>query len=147
MKPEEIKVGRTYRNKGSGRTRRKVVSIGDRTPEHWFSSGPRPDEPGVHFEDNRGRRETTYLKSFAAWCGGEGDEFPCYSDTAWTDSTCMGALCAKVHDGVLSIVPTDRREPLVKMSAEVADRLAEFIFEWRRERRTENGEWSGAISK
>lgn len=71
MKASDIKVGKTYVNCGKGRTKRKVLAIGDEyRPTHWISS-PRRNEPGVlysavgeyHYEN------TLYLSSFAAWAG------------------------------------------------------------------------------
>ena len=70
MKPSAVKVGVTYVNRGAGRTRRTVLAIGDgHRPDNWFSSKPRPDEPGVLFEQ-KGQRHTLYLSSFAHWAKG-----------------------------------------------------------------------------
>jgi len=72
MSPKKIKVGCTYKNKGAGRTMRKVIDIGiHHKPEVWFSPNPRPDEPGVLYADEKGRHEVLYLKSFASWAGAE----------------------------------------------------------------------------
>jgi hypothetical protein len=69
MKKQDIKVGKTYSNRGKGRTRRTVLAIGDEyRPEHWYSSGPPPDEPGVKYEQE-GIQDCIYLSSFAAWAG------------------------------------------------------------------------------
>jgi hypothetical protein len=69
MRPQDIEVGATYRNRGAGRTRRTVVAIGpEHAPAVWHSGGPPPDEPGVLYEQD-GRRHRLYLSSFAAWCG------------------------------------------------------------------------------
>lgn len=72
MKTDEIVVGRTYTNKGAGRTQRKVLAIGaeHRPKVFWNATGtpPNPDEPGVLFEQ-KGTNRTLYLSSFAAWCG------------------------------------------------------------------------------
>jgi len=71
MKPSDISAGKTYRNKGAGRTTRRVVDMGTHLPPpHWFSSNPRPDESVVEFvQGNKTHR--LYLSSFAAWAGGE----------------------------------------------------------------------------
>lgn len=53
MKPNEIKAGRTYRNRGAGRTIRKVLAIGFHVPFVWLSNGPPPVEPGVRFRARR----------------------------------------------------------------------------------------------
>lgn len=71
MKPEEIKEGKTYRNKGAGRTKRTVKAIGaEFIPNNWYSCGPRPNEPGVLYEQ-KGKLMKLYLGSFASWCGSE----------------------------------------------------------------------------
>ena len=65
----EIEAGKTYRNRGAGRTRRKVLAIGDEhRPKHWHSPLARPNEPGVLFEQN-GVKGNLYLTSFRAWVG------------------------------------------------------------------------------
>jgi len=86
MKPSEIHVGYTYVNRNAGRTRRKVLAIGDEyRPEKWYGSGSykrwyssgscKPcNEPGVLFAlvDERGvsyGEEALYLSSFAKWAG------------------------------------------------------------------------------
>jgi hypothetical protein len=71
MKPSDISVGKTYRNKGAGRTTRRVVDLGAHLPPpHWFSSNPRPDESVVEFVQGKETRRL-YLSSFAAWVGSE----------------------------------------------------------------------------
>lgn len=81
MKPSLIQVGKTYRNRGKGRTTRTVLAIvtdGSIRP-HWFSSSPAPNEPvvvyrqGGHSGGSSGdsRESSIYLKSFATWCGEE----------------------------------------------------------------------------
>jgi hypothetical protein len=83
MRPKDIEVGKTYRNRGKARTKRQVTHIGDEyRPTAWFSDRKPPDEPGVYFTQwnwkggmNRrwvyGGTANLYLSSFAAWCGGE----------------------------------------------------------------------------
>jgi len=82
MKPQEIKVGKTYINRGAGTTRRKVLGIGnEHRPKVWHGNGitSPPDEPGVSFEqysDRKGHVKAgkacqLYLSSFAAWAGAE----------------------------------------------------------------------------
>lgn len=71
MKPSHIKAGHTYHNRGKGKTKRTVIAIGrEHAPKKWLGGGPRPDEPGVLYEQE-GIRAYLYLSSFAAWCGGE----------------------------------------------------------------------------
>ena len=67
-----IEVGRTYVNKGAGRTQRTVVGIGDEhRPTVWYSGSTPPDEPGVLYVDNRGREGQLYLCSFQSWAGAD----------------------------------------------------------------------------
>ena len=70
VSPSKIEVGKTYCNRGKGRTTRTVLEISDKLTAPWFSSGDRPSEPIVRYEQN-GVEETLYLRSFAAWCGQE----------------------------------------------------------------------------
>jgi hypothetical protein len=70
MKPGDVEVGVTYMNRGAGRTRRKVLAIGnEHRPQEWLSDRPPPDEPGVLFEQ-KGKQRCLYLSSFADWAGG-----------------------------------------------------------------------------
>lgn len=73
MKESDIKAGKTYKNRGAGRTRRTVIAIGDEhRPKRWYGDqdkGP-PNEPGVLF--TQGAVEgTLYLSMFAQWAGSE----------------------------------------------------------------------------
>ncbi|ABM32272.1 hypothetical protein FRC97_22555 [Paracidovorax citrulli] len=72
MSPKEIQVGKTYVNRGQGRTRRTVIAIGPKhVPRCWHGwTKPPAGTPGVLFEQN-GRRENLYLSSFATWAGEE----------------------------------------------------------------------------
>ena len=76
MKTKDIEQGKTYRNKGAGRTTRTVVKIilhpdDDQLPK-WWSSDPRPEsEPVVVFKDAKGGVNSLYLRGFASWAGGE----------------------------------------------------------------------------
>jgi hypothetical protein len=70
MSPKDIEVGKTYCNRGKGKTRRKVLEISDKLEAPWFSSGDRPNETVVRFEQ-AGEEHTLYLSSFAHWCGRE----------------------------------------------------------------------------
>ncbi|MER2513128.1 MAG: hypothetical protein ABTQ25_12075 [Nitrosomonas ureae] len=71
MSPLEIEVGKTYTNRGAGKTQRTVIAIGDEyRPERFWSSNEPPNEPGVLYEQN-GKRRNLYLGSFAQWCGKE----------------------------------------------------------------------------
>lgn len=70
MKPSEIQVGKTYRNRGAGRTRRTVVAIGPEHSPYWTRTG----EPGVLYRQCIGgemRERTIALGSFARWAGAE----------------------------------------------------------------------------
>jgi hypothetical protein len=73
MKASEIKVGSTYVNKGTGRTRRTVLAIGDEyRPAIWLGAegSKPPDEPGVRFTQ-KGINHELYLSAFASWAGSE----------------------------------------------------------------------------
>jgi hypothetical protein len=74
MSPNEIKVGKTYTNRGAGKTQRTVIAIGPefRPSQFWNATGepPNHDEPGVLFEQ-RGIGRNLYLSSFAKWAGKE----------------------------------------------------------------------------
>jgi hypothetical protein len=73
MRKQDIKVGKTYSNRGKGCTRRKVLGIGDEhKPKYWFGASVSsiPDEPGVLYEQE-GHQDRLYLSSFAAWAGSE----------------------------------------------------------------------------
>lgn len=72
MRVKDIKEGNIYRNKGKGKTYRRIISIGnDHRPERFLSDNDSPNEPGVLYEDDKGRRRNLYLSSFAAWAGAE----------------------------------------------------------------------------
>lgn len=69
VKPEDVKVGVTYPNRGAGKTLRTVVAIGpEHRPKRFLSDRPAPNEDGVLYEQN-GKRANLYISSFAAWCG------------------------------------------------------------------------------
>ena len=73
MKPSEIKVGKTYVNRGAGRTKRVVLAIGDehRPKVYWNATGKHPDDTGVLYRQIGGQFDgktfNLYLKSFAGW--------------------------------------------------------------------------------
>lgn len=74
MRASDIKIGRTYRNRGKGTTQRKVLAIGkDVAPPHWYGRSGGPDEAGVEFEyvDDDGGVGRLFLGSFASWAGSE----------------------------------------------------------------------------
>ena len=79
MKPSEIKVGKTYCNRGAGTTLRRVTGIGKEfKPFIFYSHNDPPDEPGVQYMQisMRGNQTKThsdalYLSSFAKWAGKE----------------------------------------------------------------------------
>jgi hypothetical protein len=69
MSPKDIQVGKTYTNRGAGKSRRTVIAIGDEHRPGCFNGiGSPPNEPGVLYEQ-LGQRSTLYLSSFAGWCG------------------------------------------------------------------------------
>lgn len=84
MKASDIKVGKTYRNRGSGKTQRKVAGIGlEYQPERRFAP-ERPDwMVGVEYQqklpDGALRQgfgdwsepRRLWLDSFASWAGSE----------------------------------------------------------------------------
>jgi hypothetical protein len=69
MKPREIEAGKTYHNRGKGRTRRTVLAISDKLRAPWFSMSEKPDEPVVLYRQGA-ETARLYLRSFAAWAGG-----------------------------------------------------------------------------
>lgn len=77
MKPSEIKVGKTYCNRGRGLMVRRVVGIGKEfKPSNFYSHNEPPDEPGVQYMQIsiKGNQVTMYsgklyLSSFASWAG------------------------------------------------------------------------------
>ena len=74
MKKTQIKVGKTYVNKGAGRTKRKVLDLSKNIKPPWCGSNAPPDEPGILYEQIGGLfsgRGKLYLSSFAAWAGRE----------------------------------------------------------------------------
>ena len=72
MKPQDIKVGSVYVNRGKGRTARKVLKISKDLKVGWLSREPRPvDEPVVEFVDSKGVISRLYLRSFASWAGAQ----------------------------------------------------------------------------
>jgi hypothetical protein len=76
MKTSKIEVGKTYQNRGKGRTLRKVLAIGDKhRPKEFLSPFRPPDEPGVLYEAVNGRdagkKFNLYISSFRHWCGKE----------------------------------------------------------------------------
>jgi hypothetical protein len=70
MSPKQIQVGKTYRNKGAGKTQRTVLEIGTHLQAPWYSMSKRPEEPVVKFSQ-RNAEYTLYLSSFAQWVGFE----------------------------------------------------------------------------
>jgi hypothetical protein len=74
MKPSDIQVGKTYVNKGAGKTTRTVSAIGDafKPDIYWNATGknPRENDTGVLYQQGDKKRKL-YLSSFAAWCGRE----------------------------------------------------------------------------
>jgi hypothetical protein len=70
MSPKLIQVGKTYVNRGAGRTQRTVLKISTSIKPPFFSSGTPPNEPGVLYEQD-GKQFKLYLGSFAQWAGHE----------------------------------------------------------------------------
>ena len=82
MKLSQIRVGKIYRNRGAGKTRRKVTGIGmEFQPDRRFSAERPDDMPGVEFQQrlrNGALRQgfgdwseprRLWLDSFASWAG------------------------------------------------------------------------------
>ena len=87
MKASDIKVGKTYRNRGRGTTQRKVTGIGPEFPPDRRFSDARPDSWfGVEYQqklpDDAMRQgfgdwsepRRRWLDSFASWAGSEVSE-------------------------------------------------------------------------
>ena len=82
MKPNDIKIGKSYVNK-SGRSERFVIDIGGHVKAYWHSdSEPPADKIGVMFVDTRmgktvyseksGKSPSCfYISSFAQWAKAE----------------------------------------------------------------------------
>lgn len=82
MKTTQIQIGKTYTNRGKGRTSRTVIGIGEEhLPSHaWNASGKFPEgSVGVKYIQNGGLQNglemTLWLDSFASWASREID-FP-----------------------------------------------------------------------
>jgi hypothetical protein len=88
MKASDIKVGKTYRNRGAGTTQRKVTGIGlEFQPERRYSA-ERPDGmPGVEFQQKTlvggamrqgfadwSAPRRLWMDSFASWAGSDASE-------------------------------------------------------------------------
>ena len=77
MKVSDIQIGKTYRNKGKGRTHRKVLAIVHDGECLWLGAGSPPNEPVVKFLHKNGQftgqKDALYISSFAQWVGGEVD--------------------------------------------------------------------------
>lgn len=70
MKPTDIKIGKTYRNKNAGRTVRTVLDIG----EHIIPPWPGKEQVFVNYLQmfcGHEKRYTLSLASFARWAGSE----------------------------------------------------------------------------
>jgi len=71
MKPSDITVGKTYVNRGKGRTRRTVLEISDKLKPFWYGPGSGLGGGLVVRYRQGDREDNLYLSSFAAWCGRE----------------------------------------------------------------------------
>jgi hypothetical protein len=73
MKTSDIKVGKTYRNRGAGKTQRRVINIGpDFHPDRYYAAERPENFPGVEFWDERNSKlGRLWLDSFASWAGSE----------------------------------------------------------------------------
>ena len=79
MKQTDIKVGAVYRNRGKGRTERRVLGIGVefRPSERFSTEKPDPDAPGVEYQQLWGdmtiwsEPRRMWLDSFSSWAGSE----------------------------------------------------------------------------
>lgn len=63
-------IGKTYRNRGAGRTTRTVLDIGNHIPAPWMTGSMPPSEPVVKYKQDDNER-ALYLRSFAQWAGSE----------------------------------------------------------------------------
>lgn len=70
MRQSDIKVGKTYYNRGKGNTQRTVIAISSDIPAPWGSTHDKPDSPVVLYQQD-GAAWRIYLRSFATWAGGE----------------------------------------------------------------------------
>jgi len=68
MSPKLIEIGKTYRNRGAGRTTRTVLDIGTHIHAPWLSDTVPPGEPVVKFRQGDKERHL-FLCSFARWAG------------------------------------------------------------------------------
>jgi len=66
MSPKLIAIGKTYRNKGAGRTTRTVLDMGTHIPAPWLSDTVPPNEPVVKYRQGDKERQL-FLCSFAQW--------------------------------------------------------------------------------
>lgn len=75
MKPADIVVGKTYANRGAGRTKRVVLAIGmEHRPKVWYGAPEKePNEPGVLYSPaaRPSVQCNLYLSTFAQWAGRE----------------------------------------------------------------------------
>jgi hypothetical protein len=69
MKPSQIEIGKTYKNRGAGKTKRTVVDLGTHIKPPWMSDSLEPNEPGVKYLQGNNER-MLFLCSFAKWAGG-----------------------------------------------------------------------------
>ena len=83
MKTTQIQIGKTYTNRGKGRTSRTVTGIGaENLPNFaWNRDGKFPEGSlGVRYIQNGGQRNgremTLWLDSFASWASREIDILP-----------------------------------------------------------------------
>ena len=72
MKRSDIKVGKTYVNRGKGQTRRTVLAIGNEVHPDWYGGEMPPNEFGVEYLQD-GKTHSLYLSSFASWAGKESE--------------------------------------------------------------------------
>jgi hypothetical protein len=78
MNAEDITPGKSYLNQ-SGRTERAVLHLTRKGEFDWYGSGPKPDEPGVAYQQTRNGKTKYHapairsmcLSSFAKWAESE----------------------------------------------------------------------------
>ena len=73
MRVDDIKAGKTYCNRGKGKTHRRVVGIVHDGECLWLGRGAPPNEPVVEFIHEsgqfKGQKDALYISSFAQWAG------------------------------------------------------------------------------
>jgi len=69
VKPEDIKVGHVYKNKGAGKILREVLDIGEHCRPYGWVLGKGDLPKGVHYVDSNDKQGILHISDFADWCG------------------------------------------------------------------------------